>query len=156
VDDSGARLFLKGEYYYRHIGELAVSLCVAKTIADVDWREYLEGTRTISRGFGHVPKVGVVAFTGVHPNAGQRRMTTEFFARENIRPLDRLALLTDSELLRGAMVAFGWAMPKSRLRAFGGSDNAGAFRWLREVAEFDETQAAAIWNEARAKLGVVG
>jgi hypothetical protein len=154
VDDSGARLFLDGEYYYRHIGPLCLSLSVAKTITDVGWREYLEGTRAISRKFGHLPKVGVAAFTGVHPNAGQRRMTTEFLAEENVRPLERLALLTDNELLRGAMVAFGWAMPKSRLRAFKGSDHLGAFRWLREVAEFDEKQAAEIWRDAHAKLGV--
>ena len=156
MDDSGARFFLKGEYYYRHVGELCVSLCVAKTITDADWREYLEGTLAISRTFGHVPRVGIVRFMGVHPNAGQRRMTVEFLARENIRPLDRLALLTDNDLLRGAMIAFGWAVPKFRLRAFKENDHAGAFRWAREAAEFDEAQAAAVWNEARAKLRVPG
>ena len=62
MKDSGARLFLKGEYYYRHLGELSLSLSVAKTIVDADWRDYLEGTRAISRTIGHVPKVGIVAF----------------------------------------------------------------------------------------------
>lgn len=154
VDDSGGRLFLDGTYYYRHSGPLCVSLCVAKMISDVDWREYLEGTRVISRELGHPPRVGLVAFTGVHPNAVQRRMTAKFLAEEQIRPLERLALLTDSDLLRGAMVAFGWAMPNTRLRAFKNSDYSGAFRWLGEGAQFGQEQAAEIWREAHAKLGL--
>jgi hypothetical protein len=155
VTDSGARLFLNGEYYYRHVGDLCVSLCVAQTISDVGWREYLEGTLIISKQFGRFPKVGAVAFTGVHPNAGQRGMTTKFLADENVRPLARLALLTNSELLRGAMTAFSWAMPKSRLRAFKASDHSGGFRWLQEAVEFDEKAARAIWSDACTTLNVV-
>lgn len=155
MSDSGPRLFLNGEYYYRHVGELCVSLCVAETISDAGWREYLDSTLVISKEFGHFPKVGVVAFTGVHPNAGQRRLTTKFLTDENVRPLVRLALLTNSELLRGAMTAFSWAMPKSRLRAFKASDHSGALRWLKESVEFDEKQANTVWSEACTTLNVV-
>jgi hypothetical protein len=52
------------------------------------------------------------------------------------------------------MIAFGWAMPKTRLSAFKGSDASGAFRWLREIAEFDEKHAVEIWREAHAALNV--
>jgi hypothetical protein len=155
VDDSGSRLFLGGQYYYRHTGPLCLSLCVAQVITDAGWREYLEGTLEISRKLGGPPRVGVVAFKGTHPNAGQRRLTTDFLAREKIRPLERLAMLTDSELLRGAMVAFGWAMPKTRMSAFKGSDAAGAIRWLKEVAEFDDKRATDIWRDAHVQLGLV-
>jgi hypothetical protein len=151
--DSGARLFLDGEYYYRQIGELAVNLCVAKTITDAGWREYLEGSLATSKELGRGPKVSLAAFPHVHPNAGQRRTTTEFLARADVEPIARVALLTDNELLRGAMIAFGWALPKSRLRAFKGSDHSGALQWLREIAEFDEERASTIWSQARLQLG---
>jgi hypothetical protein len=155
VIDSGARLFFDGEYYYRQLGELAVNLCVAKEFTDADWKEYLEGSLAIARKLGKGPKVGLAAMINAHPNAGQRRFATDFLDREAVRPIERLAVLTDSELLRGALTALAWAMPKSRLRAFKGTDHSGALSWLREVAEFDEKQADAIWSEARAQLGVV-
>jgi hypothetical protein len=151
--DSGARLFLDGEYYYRQMGELAVNLCVAKTITDAGWNEYLEGSLATSKRLGRGPRVSLAAFPHVHPNAKQRRITADLMARADVDRMTRVALLTDNELLRGAMIAFGWALPKSRLRAFKETDHAGALQWLREVAEFDEKHAAMIWNEARTQLG---
>jgi hypothetical protein len=154
VIDSGPKFFLAGEYYYRQIGELAVNLCVAKTITDAGWLEYLEGSLAISKSLGGGPKVSLAAFPHVHPNAVQRRTTTEFLARADVKPIARVALLTDSELLRGAMIAFSWAVPKSRLRAFKGNDHSGALEWLREIADFDEARARTVWIEARLEFGV--
>lgn len=151
--DSGARLFLDAEYYYRQMGELAVNLCIAKTITDAGWNEYLEGSLATSKRLGRGPRVSLAAFPHVHPNAKQRRTTAEFLARADVDPMARVALLTNNQLLRGAMIAFGWALPKSRLRAFEEDDHVGALKWLRESAEFDEKHAAMIWNEARTQLG---
>ena len=152
--DSGPKLFLNGGYYYRHLGQLSLNLSVAKTITDAGWHEYLEGTFALSREFHEAPKVSLVAFIHAHPNAGQRRATAEFVSRNEIPPIERIAVLTDSQLLRGAMVAFSWVMPKSNLRAFKGSEYGTALAWLREVATFDEARAKAAWVEACAQLKV--
>jgi hypothetical protein len=156
VIDSGPHLFLDGAYYYRQIGELSVNLCVAKTISDAGWRDYLTGTLALSRKAGGGPKVSLAALLHVHPNAVQRRATSDFIEREGVRPIERIALLTDSQLLRGAMTAFGWAMPKSRFRAFKGDDHRGGLAWLNEVASFDAERAEQIWLEACALLKVEG
>jgi hypothetical protein len=151
--DSGARLFLDGEYYYRQLGELAINLSVAKTMTDAGWKECLEGSLAISKTLGMGPKVSLAGFPHAPPNAVQRREATDFIAREAVEPIQRVALVSDNELLRGALIALSWAMPKAQLRAFKESDHAGALRWLREAAEFDETHASSIWNEARTHLG---
>ena len=83
-------------------------------------------------------------------------MTTEFIEHESVPPIVRIALLTDSQVLRGAMTAFNWALPKARFRAFKGNEHTKGLAWLREVAEFDERFAETAWFEARAKLEVAG
>jgi hypothetical protein len=154
VTDSGAQLFFGGQYYYRQLGELALNLCIAREFSDAHWREYLEGSLSLSRKAGKGPKVSLASFVNGHPNAVQRRYAADFIEREAVRPIDRLAVLTDSDLLRGALTAMAWAMPKSRLRAFKSTEHGAALTWLREIADFDEIRARAVWTEGRAQLGI--
>lgn len=152
VIDSGPHLFLSGEYYYRQLGQLSLNLCVARTITEAGWLEYLEGSLAISRKSGSVPRVSLAAFAHVHPSATQRRATAVFIEREKVPPIERIAVLTDNQLLRGAMTAFGWVMPKSRIRAFKETGDGEALTWLRETAEFDVARARAVWLEASVQL----
>jgi hypothetical protein len=152
--DSGPQLFMDGRYYYRQIGDLAVNLCGAKTLSDEDWREYLRGSLDVAHELGRGPNVSLIAFAGAHPNAGQRRISADFMKKERVRPIERVAILTDSELLRGAMTAFGWLVPNLKYRPFKPSDSAGALAWLREVGQFDEKTALEAWAEAKSTVSI--
>ena len=154
IFDSGPRLFLDGRYYYRQVKDLAVNLCAAKTLSDDDWREYLYGSLAVAHELGHGPCLSLIAFTGAHPNAGQRRLSAKFMQDEKVRTIERVAILTESELLRGAMTAFGWLMPKIKYRAFSPRDPAAACAWLLEMGQFDEAAALEAWKDACKKLAV--
>jgi hypothetical protein len=154
VLDSGPRSFLGGRYYYRQIKDLAVNLCAAKTLTDDEWREYLDGSLAVAHELGHGPSLSLIAFVGSHPNAGQRRLSAKFMEDERVRPIERVAILTQSELLRGAMTAFGWLMPNIKYRAFDPKDPAAACAWLLEMGEFDQPTALAAWKEACETLSV--
>jgi hypothetical protein len=145
---------LPGEHYYRQLDDLALNLCIASKIANEDWHEYLEEVLSIARELGHTPVVGIVAFRDdAYPNAVQRRLSADFLERENVPPMRRIAMLTDSAALRGAMTAFTWVMARANMRAFASSEVQPALDWLAEVATFDRGHARAIWKQAERRLG---
>lgn len=141
-----------GRYYYRQVGDLAVNLCGAIAFSDDDWREYLYGGLEIARELGRGPSVSLIAFAGDHPNAGQRRLSAQFMAKEKVRTIERVAILTENEILRHAMTAFVWLVPTLKYRAFKPSEVAGALAWLAEAAQFDEAAALDAWAEAQSVL----
>ena len=153
VLDSGPRLFVGGELYYRQLDDLALNLCIAAKIANEDWLEYLEVTLSIARELNHSPIVSIVAFRDAYPNAVQRRLSADFLERENVPPMKRIAMLSDSAALRGAMTAFTW-VTHANMRAFASTDVQPALEWLAEVATFDRGHARAIWKQAERRLGV--
>jgi hypothetical protein len=152
VLDSGPRLFLGGEFYYRQLDDLALNLCVAAKIANEGWLEYLGVILSIAREFGHSPIVSIVEFRDAYPDAVQRRLSAEFLERENVPSMKRIAMLTDSAALRGAMTAFTW-VTRANMRAFASTEVQGALDWLAEVATFDRGHARAIWKQAERRLG---
>lgn len=155
LGDSRARLFMGRRYYYRQIGDLAVNLCAAKTISDDDWEEYLYGSLAVARELGRGPNASIIEFAGGgHPNAGQRKKSAEFLVKERVRPIDRVAIFTENDLLRGAVTAFGWLVPKMKYRSFRPSDVGAALAWLGEIAHFDREKALSAWAEARETLGI--
>jgi SpoIIAA-like len=152
--DSGPRLFLGGRYYYRQVEDLAVNLCAVKSLTDDDWREYLHGSLAVSEELGHAPCVSLIAFTGAPLNAGQRRLSAKFMEEKKVRPIERVAILTENELLRGAMTAFGWLMPNLKYRTFSPKVPDVACAWLLEVGRFDLPTALTVWKSACEKLSV--
>jgi hypothetical protein len=68
--------------------------------------------------------------------------------------MERVAVITESMLVRGAMTAFSWIMPKVGVRAFDTNETRDAFRWLREIGSFDEALAVESWQEAKLKLSI--
>lgn len=129
-----------------------MNLSVARKITDEGWRDYLNGTLLLAQNLGHAPSLSMMSCLHAYPNAVQRQMASDFIVGNNVRPIGRVAVLTDSAILRGAMTAFGWLMPKMHVRAFRADDSASALQWLREAGAFDESQAMATWNDAHAKL----
>jgi hypothetical protein len=154
VIDSGARFFCGGEMYFRQMKELTVTVSTAKTISDEDWTAYLEGTLAIAKGFGLAANVSLLCCVNAYPNARQRQMASDFMKRHYLRDMERVAVVTESVIIRGAMTAFSWIMPKIRVRAFDTNETRDAFQWLREVGTFDEATAIESWHEAKVKLSI--
>ncbi len=140
--------------YFRQLRELTVTVSTAKVITDEDWNAYLEGTLAIAKGFGLAANVSLLCCLNAYPNARQRQMASDFMVKHYTRQMERVAVITESVIIRGAMVAFSWIMPKVRTRAFDTSETREAFRWLRETGTFDEALALESWQEAKLKLAI--
>ncbi len=154
VNDTGPQIFMNGRFYYRQIDDLALNLCIAKKITDAQWREFLETTLLLARHIGRMPKVTMASFTHTYPDAKQRRETRDFLEGQGVKPIDRLGLLSDNPLVRGAIVAFSWVVPNANVLAFSSGDTATCLEWLHEAAIFDQSRASTAWSEGRAALKV--
>jgi hypothetical protein len=154
ANDTGPQILLGGSLYYRQLDDLSISLSVAKTITDAEWLEYLERTTRLARQIGRMPKATMAAFTNTYPDAKQRLQTRDFLKSHGVKPVERLGLLSDNPLIRGAIVAFSWVVPNAHVLAFGSRDVAKCLEWLHEVASFDERNVSTAWSEARATLRV--
>ena len=140
--------------YFRQLNELSVTVSTARRITDEDWNGYLEGTLAIAKGFGLAANVSLLCCVHAYPNARQRQMASDFMNRHYIREMERVAVITESVVVRGAMTAFSWIMPKVGVRAFDTTHTREAFRWLREIGAFDEARALEAWHEAKMKLSI--
>jgi hypothetical protein len=153
--DSGARLFCDGKMYFRQLDQLTINLSVARSIDDADWLSFLEDTLAISRDLRIYTKVSLFCCVHAYPNARQRMAASDFLVRNRLEKMARVAIVTDSTIVLGAMTAFTWIMPKLPLCAFGSADVAAAFQWLHELGSFDEAHAIAAWHEAQTRLGLL-
>ena len=154
VIDSGAQFFCGGEMYFRQLHELTLTVSIAKTISDEDWAAYLEGTLAITKRCGLAANVSLLCCVHAFPNARQRQMASDFMNRHYTREMERVAVITESMVIRGAMTAFSWIMPKVRVHAFDTNETRDALRWLREAGTFDEALALEAWHEAKLKLAI--
>ena len=153
-NDTGPQMFVAGSLYYRQLDELAITLCVAKTITDAQWHEFLEQSLRLARQIGRIPRATMATFSHTYPDAKQRRQTRDYLATQKVTPTERVGLLSDSPLLRGASVAYSWLVPNASVMAFGSRDVAACLAWLRDFANFDERRASTAWNEGRAALRI--
>ena len=140
--------------YFRQLNELSITVCIPRTITDEDWNAYLEGTLAIAKGFGLAANVSLLCCVKAYPNARQRQMASDFMKQHYIREMERVAVITESVVVRGAMTAFSWIMPKVGVSAFDTTETRAALRWLREVGTFDESRALEAWHEAKMKLSI--
>jgi hypothetical protein len=152
--DSGARLYWSGTMYFRQLDALTITVSTARHFDEGEWFAFLEDTLAIARDLRVTTRVSMVYSVYAHPNASQRKAMSQFFARHRIEKLERIALVTDSMVIRGALTAFNWIVPDIRVSAFRSADAASGFQWLREVSRFDEARARLAWQEALTKLGI--
>jgi hypothetical protein len=153
-NDTGPQMLIGGRMYYRQVDDLALTICISKTITDEQWIDFLENTLRLAKQIGRMPKVTMASFLHTYPDAKQRRLTRDFLASQGVKPIDRLGLLSDNPLVRGAIVAFSWVVPNANVLAFGSRDVATCLEWLHQVAIFDERRASTAWSEGRAALRV--
>jgi hypothetical protein len=152
--DSGVHMFFDGACYYRQIDTLAMSLCVSKVLDDGEWDRYVMAGYQLSKKSSMPPKVSMAMFTEGFPSAYQRSRLASHLKTHGVPPLVRVAVLTDSALIRGAMTAFGWIMPKTSMRAFDVNDVGACLDWLSGGGDFDLDKVKAAWAEGRRWVGL--
>ncbi len=154
--DSGARLYWQGKMYFRQLDALTITVSTARDFDDGEWFAFLEDTLAIARELRVTTKVSMVCSVYAHPNARQRKAMSEFFARHRLEKLERIALVTDNVIVRGALIAFGWIVPNVRVNAFRSADAESGLRWLHEAFAFNESEARLAWQDALTTLGIHG
>src|SRR5438876_964688 len=69
------------------------------------------------------------------PTAAQRQRLANATAGKH--PLKRVALVSESRLVRGAITALSWLIPGTQTRAFAPRGCRAAFDWLAQEVAFD-------------------
>jgi len=145
---------MAGQFYYRQLDDLAISICGTRELTDEDWREFHEGSHALTKKLARSPKVSAITFAHVQPNAAQRRWSADFLVKNDVQRIPRIAVFTDSVVLRGAMTAYSWFVQHTTLRPFECDDVRAGLTWLRELGQFDLTQALNAWREGHVKVGL--
>jgi hypothetical protein len=122
------------------VGNLWLVAAGSHPIGDDTWRQYLEyGAATVtSRGPFH----GILFWSLKQgPSTRQRRMLTDEFAQAVRLDLQRrVALISDSGLVRGTITAINW-LARKKVTAFAPREVARALDWLAEDIAFDRAEA---------------
>jgi hypothetical protein len=145
---------MSGQFYYRQLDDLAISICAARELTDEYWREFHEGSHALTKKVARSPKVSAITFAHVQPNAAQRRWSAEYLVKNDVQKIPRIAVFTDSMLIRGAMTAYSWFVRDSILRPFESDDVRTGLVWLRELGHFDLAQAVNVWREGHIRVGL--
>ena len=121
-------------------GKLWLAATGLHAIDDDPWREYLGQAAASVKSEG--PFHGVLFWTPKHgPSTSQRRMLTHEFAKAiALDAQRRVALISDSALVRGTITAIAW-FTRSDVATFAPNEAKRALDWLAEDVAFDRTQA---------------
>jgi len=129
-----------GNVASERVGYLRLVVAGTRAIGDETWREHLGHSAADTTS--HQPAHGVLFWSPTQgPSARQRKMLTEEFA-DGIR-LDaqrRVAVLTDSAIVRGTVTAIHWFM-RQKFIAFTPREVERALDWLAEEVVFDRAEA---------------
>lgn len=127
-----------GHFYTCRVGELALIVWRDEpSMDDGPFEEHLAAFEQNFRTCGQF-KAAINLAQGFNPNARQRGMVKEREPVLGIRDVERLALVTNSSLVRGAMLAIFWLVGNSnRMKPFSPLHTSDALSWCRDVATFD-------------------
>jgi hypothetical protein len=116
---------------------------------DEAWAQWCQVCRHVTLEHPNAGRVNLTYFLpGVAaPTAKQRKMLTD---TANLGHMTRLAILSDSALFRGAIVALSWmSLSKSLTQSFPPTDYWDALRWLEQGEAFNLNVVARDFEEAR-------
>jgi len=137
-------------------GDLLIAAVNRKPITASVWNEYLDTLAVLARNEGAAS--GGLQYTLDHgPNAEQRKALSLREDELGMDKLRRVAIVSDSILVRGAVTAMSWMIKSSaqtKLNSFKPADYASAFRWLGEQVTFDESQANTAFQQALRAVGL--
>jgi hypothetical protein len=133
------------------VGSLWIIATGSDPIADEAWRSYLQHmAASVAK---HGPLHGILTWAPKHgPSTTQRKMLTgEFADAVQLSARRRMAVVSDSTVVRGTLIAINWVAGK-KLLSFALQEVDLAFDWLAEDAEFDRAVAERALPQAAAAL----
>jgi len=143
----------KRESCYARLGPLFIGV-QRQAIDNAQTLQLMEGlaAHVAREGAG---KVLLIYAPDSGPTAEQRRMIVdEWGDRTGIKSFSRVALLSNSVMVRGVLTALGWLLGgKSRTRAWRPSDWKKCLEWLEEGAKFDMGAAETTFRDVLAHCG---
>lgn len=117
-----------------------------RPLSDAEWAELLE----LSASIRVDPPPGSLTYS---PTTGltvkQRKMLNDFAIARDKQLARYNALITDSLLVRGAIVPLSWLTPELEYRAFTSAKVEAAFAWLASKVSFDLPAARAVLEEMK-------
>jgi hypothetical protein len=129
------------------VGNLWVLAAGPHPIEDDAWRQHLRYSAATVTSVG--PFHGILFWSLKQgPSTRQRKMLTDEFAQAVRLDLQRrVAVISDSALVRGTITAINWLVRK-KMSAFAPCEVAGALDWLAEDVAFDRAQAQSALEQA--------
>lgn len=134
------------------VGELHLVYSNVPGIDDSEWDAYIELFRALTQEHGP-PRAVLLLTPRGGPNAAQRRRLSEAGAQIGLDQVQRTALMTASTLVRGAITAIAWLMPKVTLRSFGMGALDQALTFVAGAAKFDRAAVEARVRECIVAFG---
>ena len=119
----------KGRAATAHINDVSIVLSKVSNWKDEEVQSLLE--ELAKTGDGVTPPANIVIFLGDVFDANQRRFATEWTAAQGFPPAERITMISDSILIRGAMTAYSW-VTKSRAKAFAMKDSTAMCEWITQ------------------------
>ncbi len=118
-----------GRIGYTLVGDVGITVFNSVEWTDAIAEEFMVEciSRSQEQGVTH-PRAGVTHIRGAPPGASQRRVILEVMKKHDVAATRLSAIISDSAVVRGAAVAFGW-LSGSKMRAF-------AMHALAEAAAF--------------------
>jgi hypothetical protein len=134
-------------------GQLHVTVLGRGEWTDADWRSFVMANVEHGKAYGW-PTAALSFSSGHAPNATQRRMSVELVPKEGLAAQKRIALLSDSAIMRMSMNAWGMVTRQvSELKAFRPIHHAQAFAWLGEKEAIDAPSSLAVLRDLLAGAG---
>ncbi len=127
------------------VGPLSLSV-VSNSMSDEAWQSMLDWSAQNLAG---------VSVNLGYQVAGSVTSKQRQMASAGSNALKRIALLTDSVVIRGTLTAYGWlTRGQSQYQAYAPQDLEAGLAWLAEVATFDDAAAAAAITELCQRMSV--
>jgi hypothetical protein len=129
------------------VGNLWVVAAGSRRIEDATWRQYLGYSAATVTSSG--PFHGILFWSLKQgPSTRQRKMLTAEFAQAvRLDDQRRVALISESALVRGTITAINW-LARKKMAAFAEREIARALDWLAEDVAFDRAQAQSALDQA--------
>lgn len=135
---------LGGRGALAYVDDVAIMITSVEKWTDADVIKLLEESARL--GGRITAPAAITHFLGetLGGAASQRKMIVEWMASNNIEPTPRTVTMTDSALMRAALMAYSWTT-KTEMKAFASKDIAAAYVWVtRDLATKPEDVKTAV------------
>jgi hypothetical protein len=118
---------LEGRLGYAYVDDVSVTVFTVAHWSDADLVRMLEDTTRLGQ---NITATGTVShFYGEVPGAHHRKLIVKWLTERGLPSSPRNALLTDSQLMRGALTAFAW-LTQAETRAFEPTERDAMCTWI--------------------------